>query len=145
MARTMSPAEITAKWQQRTSAAVEDMKKGVLAVQTAPGEQAAAAAQKALTNYTESITSGRFARRVRSVTLEQWKAAMVDKGANRVASGVQAATQKANSFWTEFLPHLQSVQSQVNSMPNTSLEDSIQRAVANMRGLAKFKRGGGGA
>lgn len=144
MARTMSPAEITAKWQQRTSAATEEYKKGVQAVQTAPGEQAAAASQKALQNYSEAITSGRFARRVRSVTLEQWKAAASEKGAARIASGVNAAGVKTSGFWQEFLPHLQSVQSQVSSMPNVTLEDGIQRAVANMRGLAKFKRGGGG-
>lgn len=143
MARQMSPAEITEKWKQRTSAATEDYKKGVQAVSQAPGELAAQAAPKALQNFQEAINSGRFARRVRSVTLEQWKAAASDKGAARIASGVNAAGAKTTGFWQEFLPHLQSVQAQVNSMPNVTLEDGIQRAVANMRGLAKFKRGGG--
>jgi len=140
----MSPAEITAKWQQRTSAASEEYKKGVQAVQVAPGQLAAAAAQKALLNYQESINSGRFARRVGSVSLEQWKQAASEKGAARIASGVQAAGAKTAGFWQEFLPYLLSVQSQVNGMANVTLEDGIQRAVANMRGLSKFKRGGGG-
>ena len=144
MARQMSAQEITQKWQQRTSAATEEYKKGVQSVQVAPGELAAAASQKALLNYQEAINSGRFAKRVRSVSLEAWKTAASEKGAARIASGVQAAGAKTTGFWQEFLPHLQSVQSQVNSMPNVTLEDGIQRAVANMRGLSKFKRGGGG-
>ena len=41
------------------------------------------------------------------------------------------------------MPVVRQVQARVRSMPDLTLEDSIQRMTANARGLAEFKRGGG--
>jgi len=143
MAREQTPAQVADKWKRRTQAATQDMVAGVNAVTVAPGQQAAAKSDKMLQKVTESVTSGRWARRVGSVSLEEWKKQMIDKGAARVSSGVAAAEAKSTAFYAEFLPHVASVQAEVKRMPDLTLEDSIQRMVANARGLSKFKRGGG--
>ena len=144
MARNLTPRQIAEKHARRTSAAVEDMKAGVNALTVNPMEQAAGALDKAALNYQEAVSSGRMARRLRSVSLEEWKRQMVEKGASRVASGVQASLDKTTGFWEEFQPHYQRVQQQVRAMSNLTIDDSINRMVANARMMHEFKRGGRG-
>jgi hypothetical protein len=144
MAREMTAQQIAEKHARRTAAAVEDMKAGVAAVQVAPGQQAAAKAQKMLDRVTEAVSSGRWGRRVASVSLEEWKRQMIEKGASRVSAGLQSSLPKTTAFYEEFMPVVRQVQSQVKSMPDISFEDSLARMRANAEGLHKFKRGGGG-
>jgi hypothetical protein len=77
---------------------------------------------------------------MKAVTLEDWKGKMLDKGVNRVASGIDAAAPKVIAFATQLLPHIDALVSQVNKMPDATLEDSIARATFMMRGMAKFVR-----
>ena len=140
----LSSAQIAEKHARNTANAVQDMVAGVQAVTASPMEAAAAALPKAAQNYAEAVNSGRMARRLRSVTLESWKDAMINKGAQRVASGVNASKGKVTAFWDEFGPVLDQVTSQVRQMPSVTLQDSIQRMVAQVEGVAKFKRGGRG-
>ncbi len=82
----------------------------------------------------------KFQRNLGRVTLEQWKRAALDKGVNRIASGASASRSKVEQFLGEFLPYVESVASRVRQMPKATLEDRIQRAVAQMRGNAEFRR-----
>ena len=142
MARQQTPSQISEKWQRRTVAAVPDMVAGINAVTESPTSKAADKLDKALANYTDAVQSGRMGRRLRSVSLETWKATTAAKSQARVATGVQAAGQKMTEFVTEFQPHYQAVQAQVNSMPDLTFEDALLRMRANAEGLHKFRRGG---
>lgn len=133
-----TPAQATAKWVQNLSAAADRMTAGAQAVQTAPGQAAAAAADKWLQRVTAS--KAKFAANVGAVTLQQWQQAYINIGVPRVAQGAQAKQSKVNSFMTQFLPYLQQGVATIDAMPSTTLEDGIARATAMIRYNSKFKR-----
>lgn len=137
-----TPEQATAKWVQNIGQATERITSGVQAVQTAPGQKAAAAHQKWLTRVQESADKWR--QRVGSVSLQDWQQAMVNVGIPRIAQGAQAKQGKMQAFMADFLPYLQNGVSKVEQMPSVSLEDNINRAVAMIRHNAQFKRSGAG-
>lgn len=141
MAVKLNPQEATAKHAARLKASTGEIQKQVGKVTVAPGQQAAKKADKMLTNITNSITSGRWGRRVASVSLNDWQDAMIKKGIPRIAAGIDAAAPKVEAFFSEFFPHLEKVQSEVASMPDLTLEDNINRMVHSVRRNAEFKRG----
>lgn len=144
MAR-LSPQDAAQKWAQRASAAQGDYTQGVQSVQQAPGAAAAAKAEK----WQQNVVAARdkFRSRVAQVSLQEWQAATVQKGAPRYAQGVQQATTKMAQFMSEFLPFLDSVTNRVKQMPDTTPEQRITRMVEQVRGVSQFRRRGttGGA
>jgi hypothetical protein len=134
-----SPTAVAEKWRNRTKAASAEMKAGVEAVTTAPGQVAAANADKWQAKLSQADTLDKFKRRVGGVTLQQWKDSMVNKGLGRVAAGVDAAAPTMTQFMTDFLPHVESVAQRVRSMPHLTVEDGIQRAAEQIRGNATFR------
>ena len=132
--------EFAEKWARRTAGAVQDYISGVERVSQAPGEKAAAKQAKLLQNITQAIQSGKWASRVRAVTLEQWKAAVREKGQSRIASGVQAAKSNVQAFAEQLLSYEAALQSKIQSMPDMTLEDSVNRAATWIREMAKFTR-----
>lgn len=135
-----SPADVAADWSSKLSGSTEKVRRGVEAVSVAPGEKAAQAADLWIRRVQESRT--KWADRVRSVSLGDWKQAMTEKGLARIASGAQAAQPKMERFLAEFLPHVDAVAQRVRAMPKGSIEESIARAAAQIRGNATFKRSG---
>ncbi len=127
-----------AKWLNRLSGATADITAGVNNVQVAPGQLAAAQQQKWLANVTAA--ADKWKRNVGSVSLEQWRAYMLNVGVPRVAQGAQAKQAKYGAFAQQFFPHLEAGIAKVKAMPSTSLEDNINRAVTMMRHNASFKR-----
>ncbi len=140
---TKDPKSVAEKWVRRTQAASQDMVNGVNAVTTNPAAQAIAKESKLLNNITEAITSGKWRRGMQQVTLEGWKQSMIQKGAPRVAAGAQSAQTKVESFYAELLPYQDSIKTKLNSMPDMTLQDNIQKAVTWMTDMSKFKRRGG--
>jgi hypothetical protein len=136
----LTPQEFQQKHATRLKASIPDMKAGVGRVTVAPGQQAAAQQNKMLNNLQESVTSGKWARRVASVSLEEWKSKMIDKGAARIGQGIDAAAPKVIDFASQFLPFLDTVQQKVKNMPSMTLEDNIQRMVTQVTETAKFRR-----
>ena len=136
------PKQIAEKFVRRAQAATQDMVNGVNNVTVNPAQQAIAKEQKLLQNVTQAIQSGKWRRGMQTVTLESWKQSMITKGAPRVSAGVQAAQGKMEAFYTELLPYQEQLQTKLGSMPDLTLEDSINRATTWMRGMANFKRRG---
>lgn len=134
------PAAVAQKWASNLGAATQSITDGVNAVSTAPG--AAAARQKQAWVQRTTASADKWAARVSAVTLEDWRSATITKGIPRVASGAQQAQPKMQQFMQEFLPHVERVAQQVRAMPKLSLEDSIARATAQIRGNAQFRRSG---
>lgn len=134
----LTPSEAREKHARRLKGALDDMRKGVESVTVAPGKKAAAAQAKMRASIVESIDSGKWARKVGAVSLEDWKKAMTEKGLNRVASGIDGAAEKVEAFFAELFPYQDSLQRELENMPDLTLEDSIQRMTKWVRGMAKF-------
>ena len=133
-----TPNQVAQKWQQRLSQSTQQITDGVNAVQQAPGAKAAQA--KALWVQQVTAAADKWAQRTGAVTLDAWKAAMINKGIPRVATGAQAATPKVEAFMTQFLPHVEAVAQRVRAMPKGGLANGINRATAQIQGNAAFKR-----
>jgi hypothetical protein len=127
------------KHNRRLKAALEDVRTGVARVTVAPGTQAAARKDKMLARLTEAVNSGKWGRNVARVSLTQWQALMTDKGIPRISGGIDAAADKVKSFAGQLLPFEDALMTTVGKMPDLTLEDSIARAQAWIRGMAKFK------
>lgn len=134
----LTPTEAREKHARRLKAALDDMRKGVEAVTEAPGKKAAASQAKMRASVIASIDSGKWARKVSGVSLEDWKKSMVEKGLNRVAAGIDGAADKVEAFFTQLFPYQDTLQRELDAMPDLTLEDSIQRMTKWVRGMAKF-------
>jgi ElaB/YqjD/DUF883 family membrane-anchored ribosome-binding protein len=139
MAR-LTPAEYQEKHARRLKGAIDDMRRGVENVMQSPTAKAAAKADKMRANIVASIDSGKWAAGLNRVTVEEWKSKMIEKGLNRVASGIDGAADKVTAFASELLPHIDKGVDQVKKMPDLTLEDSINRMTTFIRHMSKFKR-----
>lgn len=138
----ISPQVATEKWQRRTTAAVQDMITGVQAVTVNPAQLAIEKEQKMVQNFNAAMQDGKWKRSMGRVTLDDWKSAMQNKGAPRVAAGVQNAGGKMVAFMSEFLPFQETIQQKLATMPDITSEDAINRMVFNVRETMKFRRSG---
>lgn len=141
MAKNLTPQQVAEKHGRRTKAAIQDMAEGVRNVTEAPAIKAVAKQDKLINNWNESITSGRWAQRMKTVTLDDWKKAMLEKGLNRVSAGIDASQGKMEAFYAELLPYQNDLSRKIANMPDLTLEDSIQRATTFIRGMANFRKG----
>lgn len=139
MAR-LTAQQVTEKHARRLKSATQDIVNAVNNVTVAPGVQAAKKADKMLANLTASVQSGRWGQRVSSVSLEEWKKQMTEKGVPRIAAGIDGAQAKVNAFFEQLLPYQDSVKAKIASMPDLTLEDNLNRMMTNAREMAKFKR-----
>lgn len=135
----LSPEQATEKHARNLKASIPDITIGVNAVTTAPGQKAAANVAKMRANLLESIDDGTWAKRVSAVTLEKWKADMLDKGVNRIAAGIDGSADKMNNFFGKLFPFQDSLKAEVDRLPDLTLEDSIARMTKWVRGMANFK------
>lgn len=132
-------AQATQKWLTNLSGATDRMTAGANAVTKAPGLAAAAASAKWLQRVTAS--QQKYATNVAAVSLQSWQNSYINIGIPRVAQGAQAKQNKVQAFMDEFLPYLSRGVQTIDAMPNVTLQDGIQRAVAMIQYNAKFKRG----
>ena len=138
MAR-VTPQAYAEKLIRRGQAAAQDYTAGVNAVTVSPTAEAAKKLDKAAMNFAEAISSGRMARRLQSVTLEQWKKAAAEKGSMRYGPGLAASKDKMIAFATDFLPFQDSIVAKAKAMPDFSLQDQIAKAVFVMTETAKYR------
>lgn len=137
---TITPEEFAEKHARRLKAALPDMQRGIERVTESPTAKAATKRQKMQTNLNAAIESGKWEAGLRRVSVEQWKAAILGKGLQRVASGIDGARDKVVAFAGQLLEHEKALQSRVNAMPDLSLEDSVARSSEWIRGMAAMKR-----
>ena len=138
MAR-VTPQEYADKWKRRLSQSTEDVRRGIERVNVAPGAAAAANQAAMLQNVQNAITSGRWARRVSGVSLQDWKGAAINKGIARIPGGAQAAEAKMARVATELLPAVDAAASAARAIPKLTIEDSVNRAATFMRQMRAFK------
>jgi len=138
----LTPKEAQEKHARRLKAATEDMRAGVDRVTEAPTLKAAAKQDKMRARIVASIDSGKWARGLKRVSLEEWKSKMKDKGIARVPEGIDAAAAKTEGFFAELFPFQDSLVGTVKKMPDVTLEDNINRMTSFVRGMSKFTRKG---
>lgn len=136
----ITPAQAAAKWQQRLSQSRQQIIDGVNGVTVAPG--AKAAAQKNYWLLRVQNSADKWARNVGRVTLEEWKASMINIGIDRVATGAAAKVGKVEAFMNEFLPYVNSAAERVRAMPKGGEAEAIARASAMIQANMRFKRSG---
>jgi hypothetical protein len=132
------PSSITSKWVNRLSGATAEIQAGIARVTVAPGAKAAQKSQKWLNNT--QAAHDKFKRNVGRVSLSDWQNAATTIGVPRIAQGAQQKQGKMQSFLTDFIPHLERGLSQIDNMPDDTMEARIQKSVAMMRHNANFKR-----
>ena len=133
-----NPNEVAQKWAQRTAGATDAYRRGVEAVREAPGAKAAQRVDAMIQRLMELRDSGELQRRMESVGVEEWRRMTLEKGPERLASGVRAAQPKMTEFLKEFLPYAENVAASLP--PRGSFEDNVNRMVENARRLREFKR-----
>jgi hypothetical protein len=134
------PTTATQKWLTNLSNAGPQMTAGAQRVTVSPGVAAAAASAKWLAKVTAA--EAKFKARVGSVTLQQWQTAYTTYGVQRVASGAQAKQGKMLSFQQDWQTFLAANMAKIDRMPTTTLQDGINKAVAQIQLNASFKRSG---
>lgn len=132
--------EYVEKHSRRLKGAVEDMRRGIERVSSSPTAAAANKKDKMRSNINASIDSGKWEKGLRRVTLEEWKGKMINKGLGRVATGIDEAAPKVRAFASDLLPYIDNLKGTVDKMPDTTLEDSVNRMTTFVRGMAKFQR-----
>jgi len=135
----LTAEEFQKKHATRTKAAIEDLKVGVDKVTEAPGMKAAAKEEKMKANLNAAIDSGKWKRRVASVSLEEWKKDMKEKGAGRVSAGLDRSAEKVKAFASQLIDHENRLLTEVSKMPDLTLEDSISRSRKWIEGMAGFE------
>lgn len=133
-----SAAESAEKWARNTKGATEEMRRGVGRVTEAPGVAAAAKADKMRAGVVEAIDSGKWQENVAAVPLSEWKEKMLNKGVGRVSAGVDAANGKVVDFHNQLADHQERLSGSIEQMPDLTLEDGINRMVAQVRGMSEF-------
>lgn len=136
----LTPEEFATKHARRLQAALPDVRAGIERVTVSPTSQAAAKQDKMLQNLTRAVTDGKWRRGLERVTLEDWKSAAINKGVPRIAAGIDAAHGKQVEFATKLFAHLNPLMTKIHAMPDLTIEDSIARSTAMIRGMAEFKR-----
>ena len=132
-----SPADIAAKWANRTAQATTEYKQGVEGVSVAPGEAAAAAVHRMVAELQRQLDSGELEAAMRSVSLSEWKQATLQKGAERLASGARTAQPKMQKFMSQFLPYAENVSKSLP--PRGDFSQNMQRMIENAEKLHQFK------
>jgi hypothetical protein len=136
MAKT--PQQIAAKWSRNLASAGQSIREGVEAVTESPMQKAAARKQAYLDGVQRAAAEGKWEAGLNRVSTAEWKAAFLDKGLTRIASGATAAEGKFGQFMAELQPHIESVKAALP--PRGDTQQNIQRAVAMMTGMARFRR-----
>lgn len=140
MANRFTPEQLAEKQMRRTKAATQDMVAGVQAVEVAPSKLAIAKKAKAVQNWNDAMNSGKWERGLARVDLASWQKSMIEKGVARVSAGVDASKDKLIQFYAELIPFQTDLSKKIESLPDLTVEDSIQRAATWIRGMANFRK-----
>jgi len=134
------PKETAEKWVRNLSGSIEYIRSGVQKVTVAPSELAIKNKEKMKRKLIEAIDKGEWEAGLRKYTLDMWKKDMLTKGIDRIPSGAEASKDKMADFLAQLFSHIEAGLREIEKMPNVTLEDSIARATAWIRHMAKFTK-----
>jgi len=136
----LTPAEFQEKHARRLKAAAPDIRKGIERITVSPTSQAADKVDKMRAHLLEKIDDGTWGRRLKAVSLEEWRDKAINVGVGRIATGIDSAKAKVTTFAEQLLPAVDAAQSKVKAMPDLTLEDSISRMTTFITEMSKFKK-----
>lgn len=139
--KRLTPQQIADKWSRNLGASTQSIRDGVMQVQEAPGQRAAAQKDKYLRRVQERVD--KWAENVASVSLQAWQQAMLSKGLPIIGTRAEAAKPKFAAFMRDFMQFQMGVQGALANMPRGSLDQNIARAVFVIRQNAEFGKGRG--
>lgn len=138
MANYLTAEQIAEKHNRRTKQSLQDIEAGVQSVTESPCHKAASRKDKMLRNLTAAVNNGKWAKGLMAVSTEEWKSKMIQKGIPRISEGLDAAKDKVVAFHQVRIPFQQKISDKLKTMPDTTLEDSIQRMNYQVREMSKF-------
>lgn len=138
-----TPDQAAQRWARSMAGATQNYTEGVQAVQTSPGEMAARNVSGYQNGVAQAVASGKWQRRVAAVSLQDWKTAAANKGAQRLASGAAAAVDKVRAANERVFPMIESAVNSVANMPRDTPQARIARATAYMTRMHELANGGG--
>jgi hypothetical protein len=133
-------AEVAHKWAQRLKASTKEIEAGVDALTTNPFEQARKQKDKLIKNFIEAMESGRWDYEISKFSLEDFKKFMKEVGIPRIAKGVDMSLTDQEKFFNALMEHIYAGKATIDKMPLESLDDSVNKAGAMIRHMAKFKK-----
>jgi hypothetical protein len=136
---SITPQDMNKKWSTAMKNAIPYIQQGVNNVTESPMAKAALKADKMLNNLTQAVQSGRWATALNNVSLQSWKDVTSKKITSSLSAGVDAAQQKQTAFATWLIGVENAGLAQIASMPDVTLDDSINRSVAWQRYMANNK------
>lgn len=133
--RRMTPQQIVDKQIARAQQAVPDYIAGVDSVTESPNAKAAAKVDKYAQGVSRAVQDGTYVQANLAVGLDGWKTPAKQKGGRNYAQGVSDARPKLIKFQQTYDPVRRAIADQVNSMPDDTFEQRLQKADANARAL----------
>lgn len=138
MAKTLD--QTVSNWQTGATGAQQKFVDGVEGTTVDVVGRAVAAQSALLQGFNESVTSGRWAAKLRAVGTQGWKDKTTAKAAN-YGVGIQAGQTAYASAMQTWLPRIQSVAAAAKNMPGGTIENRIARSAYLQRTLYNAKRG----
>lgn len=128
------------RWTQGATGAQTKYVEGVQTTSKDPVAAAIRAEGALVTNFTQSVTSGRWRQRLQAKGKQGWIDSVVAKQQN-YSTGIQAGTGNYERAMTTWLPRIQQAAAAVQTMPSGTLANSIARMTAFSTALYNAKRG----
>lgn len=129
----------TQNWLQRSQASGQAFADGVQNTASDPVAAAIRAQGALLANFSQAVTSGRWARNLAAVGKAGWQSATIAKAAN-YGVGIAAGEQKYASAMTTWLPRIHQAAASARAMPSGSIAASNARSAAFATALYNAKR-----
>jgi hypothetical protein len=136
----LTGAQTAEKWGSHLKSASDSITAGVAAVTKAPTLSASEKQDKMRANIIKAIDDGRWKKGLLKVSLSDWQEAMTERGIPRIAAGVDGAQSDMGVFFDELAAFQAPLSAKIDKMPDVTLEDSIARMTAQVRGMAQFTR-----
>ncbi len=127
-------------WTNGASAGQGKYVQGIQGTTVDPTQLAIRAQTALLSNFTQSVTSGRWANRLAAAGKAKWEQNSVAKAGNWSTGIASGETAYATAMQT-WLPRIQSAAASVRNMPSGTLAASQARSAAFMATLYNAKRG----
>ena len=103
---------------------------GIQAYQGNPMAAAADAEQRYLAGVQDAVNSGRMRDKLLSTPVSTWKTNATTKGAQRLAQGAQAASQKVVAHFQKWNPIYQQAAAAAAALPKGGLANAMARVQA---------------
>jgi hypothetical protein len=131
---------VVSSWTNSAGTAQQKFVDGVQNTAADPTQLAIRAQGALVANFTQAVTSGRWAQKLGAVGKAGWQAATVAKAGN-YSTGIAAGAPKYEAAMQTWLPFINQTAASVRNMPSGSLANNLARANAMATALYNRKRG----